>query len=505
MPDDQLITNVNISLPTRRAPDYFDELGRTGLQQYGGWIQEEFLNELAGARWRRIVNEMLANDPVIHAMFFVVEQLTRGVDWKIKAGGDDNDSKATAEFVQSNLDDMSQSWKDLINEILSFLPWGWSYHEIVYKQRKGEKPGSVVNPTTGKDEELPISKFNDNLVGWRKMPIRSQDSLERWELDDRGGIQGLWQQTWFSRNFIPIDKSLLFRTSIHKNNPEGRSLCRRVYRSWYFKQRIENIEGIGIERDLAGLPVGLMPAAYLDATLSPDDPKRKLRVEFEKIITNIRNDEQAALLVPSDLYPNTDQRMFDVKLLSTAGTRLFDTGKIIQRYDIRILMTLMADFLLLGHDKVGSFALASAKTELLSIALGGFLDIIKDVFNRHAIPKLLRLNGKRTDNQPTLEHGDVETIDLKDLADLVSKVSGTKIELSDEEQDWVLEQAGMPVVPGKRAKLREESERKAEKLAQQAAAANPTPMNQPESQPGQPGAKGSRPPRASAPQQPAAA
>jgi len=455
---------------------YFDELGRTGLLQYGGWIQEEFLSELTGARWVRIVKEMLANDPVIHSMFFTVELLTRGVEWKVTPGSDDNEGRQRADFVQSNLDDMSQSWKDMISEILSFLAWGFSYHEICYKLRNGDKPGTFVN-AEGKEEELPISKFNDGRIGWRKLPIRSQDSLERWEIDDKGGIQGFWQNTLFSRNFIPIDKSLLFRTSINKNSPEGRSLCRRIYRPWYFKQKIENIEGIGIERDLAGLPVIKLPAEYFNPAGTSE--QKAVLAQYMKVATNIRNDEQAGLLVPSNCFPDTQIPMFDVKLLSASGTRQFDTGKIIQRYDQRILMTMMADFLLLGHEKVGSFALASSKTELFSIALSGFLDIICDVFNRHPIPKLLRLNGMPTDKQPMLTHGDVETVDLKELAQLVSSVSGTKIELSTDEQDWVLSQAGFPVVAGAREKLQKEAEKKAEKIAKQTAA-NAPPLNKPE-------------------------
>ena len=68
---------------------------------------------------------------------------------------------------------------------------------------------------------------------------------------------------------IPIDKALLFRTKSRKDNPEGRSILRNAYRSWYFKRRIQEVEGIGIERDLAGLPVMYAPAD-LDIW-NPDD------------------------------------------------------------------------------------------------------------------------------------------------------------------------------------------------------------------------------------------
>lgn len=46
----------------------------------------------------------------------------------------------------------------------------------------------------------------------------------------------------------------------------------------------------------------------------------------------------------------------------------------------------MSDFLLLGHQQVGSFALSSDKTHLFSMALGAYLDIICEVFNSQGIP-----------------------------------------------------------------------------------------------------------------------
>ena len=58
---------------------------------------------------------------------------------------------------------------------------------------------------------------------------------------------------------IPRAKCLLFRPTAYKSNPEGRSILRTAYRPWYNLTQIENIEGIGIERDLAGLPVVKVP------------------------------------------------------------------------------------------------------------------------------------------------------------------------------------------------------------------------------------------------------
>ena len=141
---------------------------------------------------------------------------------------------------------MQDTWTDTISEILSFLTYGWSFHEIVYKRRMG----NTKNPTTK-------SKYTDGLIGWKKLPIRAQETLYRWEYDNEDNLLGMTQMPPpdFGTYTIPMSKALLFRTKSRKNNPEGRSILRNAYRSWYFKRRIQEIEGIGIERDLAGLPV----------------------------------------------------------------------------------------------------------------------------------------------------------------------------------------------------------------------------------------------------------
>lgn len=413
----------------------FGELGRTGLMQSGGFVQEEFLPELHSTRWPRIVREMLANDPTIKAMFFAVGMLCRQVTFKVKAADDTPEALKAKDFIEGCIEDMSQSFTETRSEILSFVPWGWSWHEIVYKQRNGEQadPGSS-------------SKFNDGMIGWRKWAPRAQETLFKWQFDDNGGVQAMEQLAPPDWKYVtmPIEKSLLFRTSTAKGNPEGLSMLRGCYRPWYFKQRIENIEGIGIERDLAGLPHMEIPEAYM----SPDATAAQKAV-FEmckKIVQNIRNDSQVGVITPSDVDAVSKEKKFKLALLSTGGTRQFDTNKIIMRYDQRILMTLMADFLMLGHDKVGSFALASSKTELFAVALGSFLDSMCEVINRHGIRRLIKMNGISTELAPTLEHGDIESVDLQELGAYVLNLSRAGFDFDAEQVAFLKEAGNLPVV-----------------------------------------------------------
>lgn len=412
----------------------FSEIGRSGLSQYSGYITEEFLRELTGDRWRRVVREMLANDPVINAMFFAIEMLVRQVSWTVEPASDANEDEQIAEFFRGALfDDMSSSWAETLAEILSFLPWGWSYHETVLKRRSGESNDPTLN-----------SKFNDGKIGWRKWPIRAQETLSRWDFDDSGGIQGMIQITpEYSSVEIPIAKALLFRTTSHKNNPEGRALLRACYRPWYFKTEIENFEGIGVERDLAGLPVMKIPAKFLSESATPDE--KAIAAHCRELVTSARNNEQGGLLYPSDPFPDTSIPQFEFSLVGTGSRRLFDTDKVIGRKNQEILMRLMADFIILGHEKVGSFALSSNKTNMFGTALGAWLDSISDVINRHAIPRLGRLNGMPPESMPKLAHEDIEAIDIKELGEFIKNLAGSGVSITGDMAAFAVEQAGLPV------------------------------------------------------------
>ncbi len=385
------------------ASGAFTEYGRLGQMRYGsgmgsGIFYEEFLPELRGRKGVETYREMSENDDIIGAVLFAIEMLMRQVEWNVQEAGTSADDKKAAEFIYTCMNDMEDTWTDFISEVLSFLTFGWAFHEIVYKRRMG---------TTNRPETR--SKYDDGLIGWRKLPIRSQDTLWEWRYDDRDTLMGMVQcaPPNFEQIFIPVEKALHFKTKSRKANPEGRSLLRNAYRDWYNKRRIQEIEGIGIERDLAGLPV-LQPPEGLDLWDGSPEMNEQLAMA-ERIVRSVRRNEHEGLVLPPGWL---------FTLTSTGGRRQFDTNAIIERYDNRIAMTVLADFVLLGHEKVGSFALSSDKTQLFGIALGTYLGMICEVFNNQAIPRLIDMNGdafKGITGYPELIHGDIETQDLGQL------------------------------------------------------------------------------------------
>jgi hypothetical protein len=421
-------------------PD-LSEFGSTGLKHSGGTVFEEFLTNLRGTKGARVYREMSDNDPTIGSIIYAIEKVILRLDWRVEAFSDKSadgetspKDQETAEFVNECLNDMSDSWDATLTQILSMLIYGYAFHEIVYKVRGGDS----------KDPQR-RSKFSDNKIGWRKFAIRGQETLWQWMFDEEGGIQGLIQSdpsASINIKAIPIEKALLFRVKNDKNNPEGRSLLRNAYRSWYFKHRIEEIEAVGIERDLAGLPIAYIPPDYLSSTASADQVS--FRNSIEQIVQNVKRNEQEGIVMPL-MYDESGHKMFDLSLLSTGGSRQFDTDKIINRYDQRIAMSVLSDFILLGHDRVGSYSLGTAKMDLWSMAVDAIANSIAEVINQYAIPRLLKLNGMDTARAPYLTYGEVSHIDLTEIADYVSKLANSGLLMSDPNlEDYLRELGGLP-------------------------------------------------------------
>ncbi len=412
----------------------FEVLGATGLKSNSGRIDEEWHPRLRGRVAQRVFREMSDNDAGIGAFLYAVRTFIRQVDWDVVSASDHPRAIAEKEWFEGAIEDMSITWGDFISEVLSMLPYGWSFFEILYKRRLGR------NRKSGSS-----SRFTDGKVGWRKFSIRGQESLDRWELDDEGGIQGMWQMPppTYKLAFVPIEKALLFRTTTHKNNPEGRSVLRNAYRSWWLVKRIQEFEAIGVSRNLSGMPVLQVPPRIMSPNASAAD--KQIRRNLEKMLQEIHRDEREGLLIPAEVTPDGKATGYKFSLLSASG-RPIDTHQIIVRYNQDIAMSTLSEFVRVGMDQHGSFALVDNKTDKFAVALGSFLDIIADVVNRFAIPRLATLNGVPEEFWPRIAHGDIEKPDIEQYASYLSSMAGIgALEIDSAVQRQVREIGSLPM------------------------------------------------------------
>lgn len=392
------------------------ELGRTGLKRAGGWVNEEFLPQLQGRKAIKVYKEMGDNDPIVGALLFALFRMLASSDWVVEPGSSKGPDRDIAHFVEECRDDMTESWESFLMEAFSSLQFGWSWHEMCFKRRLGPWYQNAA------DDDLHRSKHDDGRIGWAGLPIRAQESWQRWYFRPNGNVAGMLQMPApdYLPRPLPRSKCLHFRPSAHKNNPEGRSILRTAYRPWFFKKRMEETEAVGVDRDLAGLPMAEVPAEILGA--KPGTEEYKKLQAYKALVRGVRRDERDGVIFPAE-YDAKGNPRYKFSLLTSGGSRQFDTNGIITRYEARILMTVLADFLLVGHENTGTYNMHADKRGMFQDACDSFQKLLAAELNNRAIPKLLMLNGLRPRELPRFVPSSVNSPDLGVLASFMGSMA----------------------------------------------------------------------------------
>lgn len=413
------LTDTDNSLPQFRM----GEVGNLGLTVRGGRILQEPRQCLRFPENTRTYQLML-RDPAVAASVNIIKMFVRKVNWRfVPPQGKEQEQHYIdrAAFFNSLMDDMEHDWADFINSVMSFCTYGFCVNEKVYKKRQGN---------TGKYP----SKFNDGLIGWAKLPIRNQTTLDKWYFDDdfrklKGVRQNLKNVSHISTALgsgdlpltrkLPRSKFMLFKYDDEYGNPEGRSPLINAYVPWKYKVQIEEYEAVGVSRDLVGMPKIGLPPDYLDANA---EPEKKAFVEYCKTVVNdmIAND-RAGIIWPRFIDPDTKEDIFEFSLVSRQGAKAYDTGSIIDRYSKQIMMAFMSDVLAMGQSKYGSFSLADSKTTLLAMSVDILLKQIQNVINRDLVNQTYTLNMWDDEEHVKIIYDDIETPDLEALASYIQK------------------------------------------------------------------------------------
>lgn len=399
------------------------EAGIVGLKQASKRILEEQNLAFRFPQFLKTVDEMRSN-PTVAAALLIYKMMLGRVEWNVEPPVDATDQqKERAKFIESCMHDMEHSWKNFITETTSYLEYGHAVHEKVFK-RRFRKGGA--------------SKFNDGLVGWKKLPPRSQNSLSGWLYSDDGreliGVEQSLASVTESFRYklltkdgtkinIPREKFLLFRADGTRENPEGRSLLKGCYLAYKQLELIQNQEMIGIARDLGGLVVASLHPKYMDPDASAAD--QAVYQGFKDIVSNITSGSQAGAVIPAMFDPESKLPIFDLRLLESKGGARFDTSKIINRLQNDILTALNCDVIKLGGNSGDSFALADAKTTLMSLSLNYRLQEIADVINNDLIPETFRRNGWTDEELPKVVPQDFDKIDLEKFSAAIQRLAAT--------------------------------------------------------------------------------
>ncbi len=402
------------------------EVGYTGIKSISGKILEEANYKLRYPYFLSEVKEMLNDATIATGMSFQRHMITR-VKWKVIAPRNASpELKERAKFIESCKDDMEHSWFSFISELASYIPYGFAVHEKVFYRRLNSKG----------------SKYNDGLKGWRKLPIRSQSTIDKWEFSEDGReIKSCYQSTKNLTNMgtfftnlggidngseirIPRNKFLLFTADSRLGDPTGNSPLKAVWVLWRYRKELERIQAIAAARDMEGVAKVSIPSSYMSPYATPE--QKAFYKQCTEIASNFHVNSQSGLVFPSDT-DDKGKRFVDIEFLTTDSSGKAHIEETINRINSQILLALGADILALGNNGQGSFSLASAKTSLTALMLDYRLREIRDVLNNDLIRSTFEANGWDTSELPTFEYEDFDTPDLDEKSKYLQRVASQSI------------------------------------------------------------------------------
>lgn len=421
------------------------EQGFLGLRTSHHRILEETQQAFRYPAFIKTVNEM-RNNPTVGAAMNVYRMMISRVKWDVEAPkGADDKMIARTELVRSMMNDMEGSWASFIESVIPYLEYGFAINEIVLRRRL-KKTGS---------------KFNDGLVGIKKLAPRSQDTIVGWVFSDDGadlikveqtlqflenGYRYANRQNENGRIEIDRQKFLLFSASATKGNPEGNSIYKNIYLAFKQLSLLQDQELIGVAKDVQGILKIAIPPRYLDPNASPED--KAAVAAFQTIIDNYNAGTQRGLLVPNMIDPDSKLPLFTYDLMESKGSAKYDTEAIIRRLQGDILSALSVDILKLGAEGSGSFSLAESKSSVLALAIDYRLKEISEVLNSHLMRMIFEMNGWDTAQLPTFVYSDIEEISLEEFSKAIQRIFSTSaIEVDRPVMNRVREIMGVPAKP----------------------------------------------------------
>ncbi len=376
------------------------DVGATGLSLKWGQVRDDYLREWNMSDKAKTVDEMLRNSSVIGALRFAIEMSVKSVDWHFESDEGEDDERLV--LANAALENLRHSWSDHISDALMCIFYGWSMFTITYEQVGGQ-------------------------LLWRKFKPLKHSTLMRWLIADDGGLAGIqqWPTDWPEP--IDIERMVIYKIRSNYGSPEGESILRPAWPDYYYAKNFKALEGIAYERNGSGYPVITLPE---NANTTDDDVTSDVG-KATAIVRNIRNDEQSGLVLP-----------FGWNFKFESPGNVLDFSEPISRYEKRILTAALAQFLVLGQDKVRALSLSSDLSQFFNMAVDTLADIISDTFTQYPLRRLLRLNG-RDDNGIRMSHSPAGDIDLIQVGDFLQKVGGM-INFTAQDEVWLRSIGNMP-------------------------------------------------------------
>ena len=388
-------------------------LGVRGLRHASGVIHDEWRNEFK--TWNKAVKQYVEMRD-----YYIVATLLDAVKLPLikapimtePAEAQTAGDIAAADWLYDAMHRMNrQTWLSHTEDALAALEFGWAIGEIVLEKRE------------------------DGRFWIRNIDPRAQETLDRWEFDQEAKDEVLFMiqrdPNTYKEIRIPLAKCVHVTFRGRKGNPEGQSILKSIHWPYRMLRDLEVFEGIGIERDVGGMPVATLPEEGVVDQQSID--------ALEEALKGLRRDEDEYLIAP----PGVEIKPYG------AGQKIYNIGEVIERKKKEILMRMFAQFLMLGMEQVGTQALVQGSQDFFNLALGSVQEQLLEAWNLQLVPYLFSFNRfEGMTDYPRIIWSEPGSVDMKNIVDTLNQASSAKVFTpTDVDEDHIRDMMNWPDLP----------------------------------------------------------
>ncbi len=410
--------------PERIKP--MQEQGTSGTPVWGGYVESGEQNaQLNGYDRYRTANDILLNISTVAASVRYFLNLVAKPAWSFEPADDSDEAKRLAEFCDEIIGSTSDAWSRIIRRGATYKFHGFGVQEWLAQRR------------------------SDGLIGFSNIENRPQHTIEQWDIDQNGSVIGIIQRSPQTSQslYLPRGKVIYVRDDTLSDSPEGIGWFRHLVEPSNRLKQYLFLEGLGFERDLAGIPVGRVPYEELNEAVKAGKITSKQRDDMiaglEEFVRLKAKKRDTGLLLDSAVYKGQNQdgkqptpnHKWGMELLTGGNAAsVAQLDRAVDRIKREMADIIGTGTMLTGQDGTGAFSLGKDKTQALYMQVMSTLADMRDQYGRDLLNALWALNGFPEELRPYPKTEDVSYKDVEQVARVLRDISAAGAPLSPDDE-----------------------------------------------------------------------
>ena len=365
---------------------------------------------------QKIYREMAENTPEIAKSYADVCAMLSAGRWTQKPPrgmAKTPTAIAALELCQSAWAEMDTPFRDILDDTLTGIPWGYVVQEQTWQEIDG-----VLLP---KSIEL---RPQYTAYGWLReggaptgkiVAFRQRDPLVGQIID------------------IPLEKCIHGTFGTGTAGPEGKAGLRHIYIPYRNLTRLKNIALIAEERSGVGTWDAQVPPEILKAANDGDTASSALLDDFIQGLEQISSGERNTILRSAEETPTGQKTGWKIQQLPQIQ-RSDSINKLMQTFLQQIMIGLGTQYLLLGQQGTsgGTAAQTGGQIGLSESILQGIGNRVCEIYTRQVNRRICEYNGIEAAYCPAWTYRHNTKIDVSALDKLISVAAGAGIALVDD-------------------------------------------------------------------------